>query len=227
MEEKISAAQGHRQVQAFWNTAAGVACAVAMAGLPSGHSGAAWPWNAPRTSSKIEPRKAKRSCPAFERDKTGQFCTPDTWKARDERAAKHACRTEFVSVRIHSSYDNGRWLAPRVSEMPAAFCPEAAERLNLPVPRFPTILIRSWAMVRGLMSARALALWQARHGGAFALCQFSRQHRPVRTSCASMCLLANQLPAPRTGLTGFTIPPFGYRKERYGTAGSRKSQSQL
>lgn len=41
--------------------------------------------------------------------------------------------------RFHSFYDNGRWLAPRVLEMPAAFCPEAAERLNLPVPRFPTI----------------------------------------------------------------------------------------
>ena len=68
---------------------------------------------------------------------------------------------------------------------------------------------------------------RVQHERVFAFCQFSRQHRPVRTSCASMCLLANQLPAPRTGLTDFTIPPFGYRKERYGTAGSKKSQSQL
>ena len=32
MGEKISAAQGRKQVRAFWNTAAGMACAVAMTG---------------------------------------------------------------------------------------------------------------------------------------------------------------------------------------------------
>ena len=37
----------------------------------------------------------------------------------------------------------------------------------------------------------------------------SRQLRPVRTSCASMCLLADRLPAPRAGLIDFTVLLFG------------------
>lgn len=33
MEEKISAAEGRKQVQVFWNMATGMACTVAIAGL--------------------------------------------------------------------------------------------------------------------------------------------------------------------------------------------------